>query len=135
MTSGRSPSALLSRIRTSWPPTLVKMTLRMVSLAKPWLPRLATISDGLVIAAAQVSTQPELLADATVGVFGVRPTTAPAISAAAASANAMRRWTRRVENIRSGPPGRQHVLTASQPRYSGHGDRGHGRRGSGAQVG
>src|ERR1700679_270525 len=82
------------------------MTFRMVSSLNPWTARLDSIGVGLIMAVAQVSTQPELLADAAVGGLGVRPiTTAPANSAAANTANATRRRTRWVGNIRSGPRG------------------------------
>src|ERR1700759_1379588 len=84
---------------------LVKMMLRMVWARTPSLARWAVMWAGSVGAVAQVSTQPELLAEATVGGFGLRPTTAPAARAAAASARATYRKTRPGLNIRLGPPG------------------------------
>src|ERR1700759_2585948 len=105
MCSGPWPYRLLSRMRTSWPPTLVKMMLRMVWSRNPLLARLAVMWAGSVGAVAQVSTQPELLAEATVGGLGGRPTTAPAARAAAGSASATDRSTRPGLNIRLGPPG------------------------------
>src|ERR1700759_903367 len=124
MCSGRRPYRLLSRMRTSWPPTLVKMTLRMVLLRNPVLARLVPIWAGSMGAVAQVSTQPELLAEATVSGFGVRPTTAPVARAAAARARATYRSTRPGLNIRLGPPG---DVTAA-PRQRGT-PRGGSRRG------
>ena len=83
MSSGRLPNRLLSRIRTALPPTLVKTTLRTVSSLKPTYALLMTSRVALIGAAAQVSTHPELVAEAA-GCRACRATAAPAARAAAA---------------------------------------------------
>ena len=111
MSSGRSPNRLLSRIRMSLPPMLVKTTLRMVVSVKPAVARLITSRVGFIGAAAQVSTHPELLAEA-IGCFGARATAAPIASAAAATRKPPRRRAPRSEIIR---------VVAWRPRTSGRG--------------
>ena len=83
---------------------LVKTTLRMVVSVKPAVARLITSRVGFIGAAAQVSTHPELLAEA-IGCFGARATAAPIASAAAATKKPLRRRAPRSGIIRFGPPG------------------------------
>src|SRR5450755_677443 len=110
MTSGRLPNRLLSRIRISLPPMLVKTTFRTVASVKPTRARLMTSWVGFSWAAAQVATHPELLAEA-VGGLGARATAAPTASAAAATKKPTRRRAPRSHRaprsgiIRFGPPG------------------------------
>ena len=112
--SGRVPNTLLSRIRTSLPPTLVKTTLRTVLSPKPTYALLMTSRVALIGAAAQVSTQPELVAEAA-GCSACRATAAPAARATAAMKkkalrrraprSAISRRAPRSGIIRFGPPG------------------------------
>ena len=110
MCSGRVPNRLLSRIRISLPPMLVKTMLRTVASVKPSQARLATSWVAFCGAAAQVSTHPELLAAAVV-CLGASATAAPTASTAAAARKPNRRRAPRSHTaprsgiIRFGPPG------------------------------